>query len=103
MQIFFRKKCKICRKFEKIKKFFEIRLEKNRKKILKVVKITENHGKMVEILQRIFPRFGFGNFQIFFQKVENFSEIHKKCRFFLEKNAKSAENLKKLRNFLKKL
>ena len=72
--------------------FFEIRLGKNRKKILKVVKIRENHGKMVEIFQRIFQRFGVEKFSEFFQKVENFPEIHKKIQIFLEIIAKFEEN-----------
>ena len=50
--------------------------EKIEKKIFKVVKIREIHGKMVGIFQGIFQRFGFEKFSEFFQKVENFSEIH---------------------------
>ena len=46
---------------------------------------------MVEIFQRIFQRFGVEKFSDFFQKVENFPEIHKKYRF-LEIIAKFEEN-----------
>ena len=47
---------------------------------------------MVEIFQRIFQRFGVEKFSEFFQKVENFPEIHKKIQIFLEKIAKFEEN-----------
>ena len=73
---------------------------------------------MVEIFQRIFQRFGVEKFSEFFQKVENFPEIHKKYRFFrnnckiwrklekimefFEKVVKFSENYKKWRNFLRK-
>ena len=48
--------------------------------------------KIVESFQNIFQRFGVEKFSEFFQKVENFPEIHKKYRFFLEKIAKFEEN-----------
>jgi len=69
---------------------------------LKVVKITENHGKMVEILQRIFPRFGFGNFQIFFKKLKIFRKFIKNADFF-RKKCKICRKFEKTKKFFEKV